>query len=76
MNRVERMSYPYGEALAALLAAAWARARNAFRAYVEARSREAAIRELERLSDRTLRDIGIERGDIRDAVYRSEQRWS
>jgi len=76
MNRVERMSYPYGEALAALLAAAWARVRSAFRAYVEVRSREAAIRELERLSDRTLRDIGIERSDIRDAVYGSAQRWS
>lgn len=76
MNRVERLSYPYGEALAAVLAAVWARVRNAFRAYVETRSREAAIRELERLSDRTLRDIGIERSDIRDAVYRSAQRWS
>jgi uncharacterized protein YjiS (DUF1127 family) len=76
MNRVERLSYPYGEALAALLAAAWARVRNAFRAYVEIRSREAAIRELERLSDRTLRDIGLHRGGIREAVYRSEQPWS
>ncbi|MGE3572411.1 MAG: DUF1127 domain-containing protein [Burkholderiales bacterium] len=76
MNRAERLSYPYGEALAALAAAAWARLRAAFRAYVDIRSREAAIRELQRLSDRALRDIGLERGDIRDVVYRREQRWS
>jgi len=76
MNRAERLTYPYGEALAALAAAAWARVRGAFRAYVDIRSREAAIRELQRLSDRTLRDIGLERGSIRDAVYQREQRWS
>lgn len=76
MNRAERLSYPYGEALATLVAGAWARLRGAFRAYADIRSREAAIRELERLSDRSLRDIGLERHSIRDAVYQREQRWS
>lgn len=76
MNRSERISYTFADALAAGLAAAWARTHAAFRAYVAVRSRESAIRELERLSDRTLRDIGLHRGEIRDKVYRREMPWS
>ncbi|MDH4094646.1 MAG: DUF1127 domain-containing protein [Betaproteobacteria bacterium] len=44
--------------------------------YVDARSRAAAIRELERLSDETLRDIGLRREEIRDVVARAELPWS
>jgi uncharacterized protein YjiS (DUF1127 family) len=76
MNQSERISYTAADALGAGLAAAWTRVRNAFRAYVEVRSRESAIRELERLSDHTLRDIGLHRGGIRDAVYRKAIPWS
>jgi uncharacterized protein YjiS (DUF1127 family) len=76
MNRSERLSYTAADAIGAGLASAWDRVRNAFRAYVEVRSRESAIRELERLSDHTLRDIGLHRGEIRDAVYRQAMPWS
>ena len=76
MNRSERISYTAADAIVAGLAAAWIRVRDAFRAYVEVRSRESAIRELERLSDHTLRDIGLHRGEIRDAVYRKAMPWS
>ena len=76
MNHSERISYTAADALGAGLAAAWTRVRDAFRAYVTIRSRETAIRELERLSDHTLRDIGLRRGEIRDAVYRKAMPWS
>lgn len=76
MNQSERLSYTATDAIGAGLAAAWTRVRNAFRAYAEVRSREYAIRELERLSDHTLRDIGLHRGEIRDAVYRKAMPWS
>lgn len=76
MNHSERMTYTAADALGAGLAAAWTRVRNAFRDYVEVRSRESAIRELERLSDHTLRDIGLHRGGIRDAVNRKAMPWS
>ena len=36
----------------------------------------AAIRELEALSDETLRDIGLRREEIRDVVARAEMPWS
>ena len=68
MNRSESISYPFVEAMAAALAAAWAKLRDVFAAWVGVRSRAMAIRELQRLSDRTLRDIGLERANILDAV--------
>ena len=73
MIRSERISYPVAEAMAAALAAAWSGARELFAAWAEARSRALAIRELQRLSDRTLRDIGLERADIFDAVHRGRR---
>jgi uncharacterized protein YjiS (DUF1127 family) len=76
MNRSERLSYTAADAIVAGLAAGWIRVRDLFRSYVEVRSRESAIRELERLSDHTLRDIGLYRGGIRDAVYRKAMPWS
>jgi uncharacterized protein YjiS (DUF1127 family) len=76
MNQSERIAYTAADAIGAGLAGAWTRVRDAFRAYVEVRSRESAIRELERLSDHTLRDIGLHRGEIRDAVYREATPWS
>jgi uncharacterized protein YjiS (DUF1127 family) len=75
MNRSERISYPVAEAAAAGLAAAWTKARELADAWFEARSRVVAIRELQRLSDRTLRDIGLERADIFDAVHRGRRPW-
>jgi uncharacterized protein YjiS (DUF1127 family) len=69
MNRSESISHPFVEAMAAGLAAAWAKLREVSAAWTGARSRATAIRELQRLSDRTLRDIGLERADILDAVH-------
>lgn len=76
MNRSERLSYPAAEALGDALAAAWVRVRDAFARYVELRSKAAAIRELERLSDHMLKDIGLERSGIRDAVNKQRMPWS
>ena len=73
MNRSEGISYPAADALAAALAAAWARAREMHAAWLEARSRTLAIRQLQQLSDRTLRDIGLERADIFDAAHRGRR---
>jgi uncharacterized protein YjiS (DUF1127 family) len=53
-----------------------ARLRAVLVRYVEARSRAVALRQLEQLSDRTLRDIGLRREDIRDRVGRAESPWS
>jgi uncharacterized protein YjiS (DUF1127 family) len=75
MNRSERISYPVAEAAAAGLAAAWTKARELADAWFAARSRALAIRELQRLSDRTLRDIGLERADVFDAVHRGRRPW-
>ena len=75
MNRSERISYPVADAAAAGLAAAWAKARDVFAGWVAAHSRTLAIRELQRLSERTLRDIGLERADIFDAVHRGRRPW-
>jgi len=75
MNRSEIISYPVAEAAAAGLAAAWTKARELADAWFEARSRALAIRELQRLSDRTLRDIGLERADVFDAVHRGRRPW-
>lgn len=76
MNRSERLSYPLGAALADALAAAWSRVRRGFAVYVELRSKATAIRELERLSDHALRDIGLHRSSIRDTVHRASMPWS
>jgi len=73
MNRSEIISYPVAEAAAAGLAAAWAKARDVFAGWVAAHSRTLAIRELQRLSDRTLRDIGLERADIAQAVHKGRR---
>ena len=75
MNRAERISYPFAEVVAVMLAAAWEKAREAARLYAEARRRSAAARELERLSDHTLRDIGLHRSQIGLAV-REQRPWS
>jgi uncharacterized protein YjiS (DUF1127 family) len=75
MNGAERISYPLVEVVAVMLAAAWEKAREAARVYAEARRRGAAARELERLSDHMLRDIGLHRSQIHAAI--AEQRpWS
>lgn len=75
MNRSERVSYPVLEAAAESLAALWAKARAAYLAWYEARSRYVAMRALQSLDDRTLRDIGLERADIYDAVHRGHRPW-
>jgi uncharacterized protein YjiS (DUF1127 family) len=75
MNRSEGIPYTVAEAAAAGLAAAWTKARELADAWFEARSRALAIRELQRLSDRTLRDIGLERANIFDAVHRGRRPW-
>jgi uncharacterized protein YjiS (DUF1127 family) len=68
MNGAERISYPLVEVVAVMLAAAWEKAREAARVYAEARRRGAAARELERLSDHMLRDIGLHRSQIHAAI--------
>ena len=69
MNQAQRMSYPWTEALAEVFAGAWQGALGALDTLREARARAAAVRELERLSDRTLRDIGLHRSQIRATVH-------
>jgi uncharacterized protein YjiS (DUF1127 family) len=64
------------DAAAAGLDRVLSRLRVALVRYVSARSRAAAIRELEALSDETLRDIGLRREEIRDVVARAEMPWS
>jgi uncharacterized protein YjiS (DUF1127 family) len=75
MNNAERISYPLVEVVAVMLAAAWEKARAALRLYAEARRRGAAARELERLSDHMLRDIGLHRSQI-GAALREQRPWS
>lgn len=75
MNGAERISYPFVEVVAVMLAAAWEKARAAMRVYAEARRREAAAHELERLSDHMLRDIGLHRSQI-GAALREQRPWS
>jgi uncharacterized protein YjiS (DUF1127 family) len=75
MNGAERISYPFVEVVAVMLAAAWEKAREAARVYAEARRRGAAARELERLSDHMLRDIGLHRSQI-GAALREQRPWS
>jgi uncharacterized protein YjiS (DUF1127 family) len=69
MNQAQRISYPWAEALAAGFAAAARRIGAAIAASAEARGRAIAVRQLQQLSDRSLRDIGLERSGIHAAVY-------
>ena len=73
MNRAERISYPFVEVLAVMLAAAYETVRDAILAYGEERSRAAAARQLQHLSDHMLRDIGLDRSQI-DAIVRGDYR--
>jgi uncharacterized protein YjiS (DUF1127 family) len=47
-------------------------ARHAWRAYRVARRRRLAVRQLNALDDRSLKDIGLRRGGIHAAVYRHD----
>jgi len=58
-----------------MLAAAYERTRDFLRAWAEARRHAAAVRQLERLSDHMLRDIGLHRSQIRTAI-REPRPWS
>lgn len=69
MHQAQKLPYPWTEAIAEVFAGAWQGALGALDALREARARAAAVRELQRLSDRTLRDIGLHRSQIRSAVY-------
>ncbi len=64
------------DAAALGLSGALARLRERFARYVVARSRAIAIRELQRLSDATLADLGIPRGRIREYVRDRRLPWS
>jgi uncharacterized protein YjiS (DUF1127 family) len=61
-----------GAILRGLRTATWASfaaAGNWSRAYIRRRERNAAVHELHALDDRTLKDIGINRGEIEWVVY-------
>jgi uncharacterized protein YjiS (DUF1127 family) len=73
MNASERIAYPLVDAVADALAAAWSKLEAFFEAYAQIRGRAAAVRALHQLSDRTLRDIGLERADIEEAVRRGRR---
>ena len=69
---MERVSgYSMIEVLWAMVSAAAAKAQAILRAYAEERARRAAARELQWLSDHTLRDIGLHRSQI-DAMVRGD----
>ena len=71
---MERVSgYSMIEVLRAMASAAAARVHAVLQAYAEARGQRAAARELQRLSDHTLRDIGLHRSQI-DAMVRGDYR--
>jgi uncharacterized protein YjiS (DUF1127 family) len=75
MNKTERISYPFTQVVAVMLAAAYEKVRDALRAYGEARARAAAATgELEHLSDHVLRDIGLHRSQL-GAGSRRERSW-
>jgi len=75
MNGAQRISYPLVEVVAVMLAAAYEKSRAVLRAWAEARRRAAAVRQLERLSDHMLRDIGLHRSQI-GAALREQRPWS
>jgi uncharacterized protein YjiS (DUF1127 family) len=62
MQRV--LSYSFLDTLGAMLAAAASRVWQVLQAYSEARGRAVAERELQRMSDHLLRDIGMRRSDF------------
>jgi len=71
---MERVSgYSMIEVLWAMASAAAARVHAILRAYAEERARRAVAHELQRLSDHTLRDIGLHRSQI-DAIVRGDYR--
>jgi len=71
---MERVSgYSMIEVLWAMVSAAAATAQAILRAYAAERARRAAARELQWLSDHTLRDIGLHRSQI-DAMVRGDYR--
>jgi len=61
--------YATGEAISTLIAGACLRFGRWLDAVAQAQGRARARRELHYLSDRSLRDIGLERGDI-DGMFR------
>ena len=61
--------YAFTEILAETLAAGWLALSRAAAAFAESQRRTRARRELQRLSDHTLKDIGLERCDI-DGLFR------
>ena len=67
MERIGR--YSIFEVLSAMASAAAARVYRALQAHAAARGRAAAVRELQRLSDHTLRDIGLHRSQIDTIVH-------
>lgn len=69
MERIGR--YSMFEVLWAMASAAAAKLYGALQAHAAARGRAAAARELQRLSDHTLRDIGLNRSQI-DAFVRGD----
>jgi len=50
--------------------------REGLRRYVDARSRAVAVRQLARLSDQTLRSLGVERSHIGEFVRNRALPWS
>ena len=74
MNSTQRVTYSFAEILAAMLAAAWAKLREAYVAYAERRARATAARDLGYLSDHVLRDIGLHRSQI-GAAPREDRPW-
>ena len=75
MNKAERISYPFVEVVAVMAIAAWHKLSDVAVAYAKERGRRAAATELERLSDHTLRDIGLHRSQI-GAALREPRPWS
>lgn len=69
MNRAERISEPFAEALAALLVAGYERMRSAARERERAHRRAASARQLRALSDHLLRDIGLHRSQLDSADF-------
>ena len=76
MSAAAGMRWSPVDAAASGLDRVLARLRAVLVRYVNARSRAAAIRELEALSDETLRDIGLPRSQIRARVMQAEMPWS
>lgn len=76
MSAAASLRLSAADGLAAFLGGVRRRLRAALIFYVNARSRAAAIRQLESLSDEMLRDIGLPRSEIRSTVRRAQMPWS